>query len=831
MNCRPLGLLLLALAPLSVLLASCGGGSNGPVSAPVANVNHTTLSFNSQLVGAEAAAQAVTVSNTGDAALTISEVSLTGTDSAMFAETNTCTTSVAAGESCTVSVTFTPSSAGAKSASLNLSTNAASSPTVALSGTGRNATYTAKSGVAQKGPLVLGSTVTAQELDASLSPTGSQFSYQTNSDLGTFSPTSTFTTPYIGLIATGYYFDEVVNATSTGTVTLNGYSDLSLDSVLNVNLLTTLTYQRIQNLVTTDSKPFDAARAQAESEVLTAFNIPAGSYSAFGTFSTLDLAADNDGSHILAALSSIFVNGNSAGPLSALIAKVQNDIGKTGVIDATTASALATSAQSINPATIAGNLSQEYVSVGVTFTATDLSNWIDQNGDGLIGLFRFPVRLATPASVFTFPDSVVAQLVGTSASAVTVSAGQLSITTSSGAKETAAIQASDVITVTPGPAGLPNGVLNSYLMNGANNVALAIFSAQPSWHQAGDLPTMRTQQTATLLSNGQVLVAGGLNPTPTNIFIAAAELYNPTGTWWSPAGQLAMPRDGHTATLLANGQVLVAGGVNLTGFVTTSELYNPATNAWSAAPSLATQRTGHTASLLPNGNVLVVGGISSGGTLLASAELYNPVSNTWSTAANLATARALHSATVLSNGDVLVVGGQDADGITFFASAELYDPVANTWSPAGTLATARDGHTATLLPNGFVLVAGGIYNCSTCGESSYLASAELYNPATNSWSTVATMTTAREGHTATLLSGGTVLVTGGTTQNVTSQSVGSPVTATTEIYDPVANTWTLAATMSTPRVNHSANLLSSGAVLVEGGETDTAALASAEYYW
>jgi N-acetylneuraminic acid mutarotase len=660
-----------------------------------------------------------------------------------------------------------------------------------------------------------------------LSPTGSQFSYQTTSDLGTFSPTSTFTSPYIGLIATGYYFDEVVNATSTGTVTLNGYSDLSVDSVLNVNLLTTLTYQRIQNLVTTANKPFDAARAQAESEVLAAFNIPAGSYSAFSTFSTLDLGADTDGSHILAALSSIFVNGNSAGPLSVLIAKVQSDIGTTGVIDATTASALATSEQSINPATVAGNLSQEYASVGVTFTATDLSNWIDQNGDGLIGLFRFPVRLATPASTFTFPAFVVTLLVGTSASAVTVSAGQLSITTSGGAKETGAIQASDLISVTPGAAGLPNGVLNSYLMNGTNNVALVIFAAQPSWHQAGDLPALRTQQTATLLSNGQVLVAGGLNPTPTaTIFIAPAELYNPTGTWWAPAGQLAVPRDAHTATLLGNGQVLVAGGVAQTGYYASiSELYNPATNVWSAAPGLATPRSNHTASLLPNGNVLVVGGNSSVGTSLASAELYNPVSNTWSAAASLATARVVHTATILANGDVLVVGGSAYDG-TLLASAELYDPVANTWSPAGTLATARAYHTATLLSNGSVLVAGGISSCSTCSESIYLVSAELYNPATNSWSTVAAMSIGRAGHTATLLAGGTVLVTGGTTQNAT-----QPVTATTEIYDPVANTWTLGAAMSTPRTNHSANLLSGGAVLVEGGDSDTAALASAEYYW
>src|ERR1700722_9630152 len=134
-------------------------------------------------------------------------------------------------------------------------------------------TFPAKSGVAQKGPLIKGSTVTAQELDSSLSPTGKQYSYQTISDFGTFSPTNTFTSQYVGVNATGYYFDEVADAVSTGPVTLYGYSDLGTDTVLNVNLLTTLEYQRIQNLVAKSNMTFGAARTQAEGEVLAALNI------------------------------------------------------------------------------------------------------------------------------------------------------------------------------------------------------------------------------------------------------------------------------------------------------------------------------------------------------------------------------------------------------------------------------------------------------------------------------------------------------------------------------------------------------------------------------
>jgi hypothetical protein len=231
--------------------------------------------------------------------------------------------------------------------------------------------YTAKSGVAQKGPLIQGSTVTVQELDPSLSPTGQQFSYQILTNFGTFSPTSTFTSQYLGLNATGYYFDEVVNAVSTGPVTLYAYSDLAVDSVLNVNLLTTLEYQRIQNLVTQSNMTFVAARAQAETEVLAALNIPAASY---GSFDSLNLTGSSDGDYILAAISSLFVYGNSAGPLSALIARFQSDIGTNGVItNPTTAAALNAAAKGINASTVAANLTQ--YSDGTTQNVTTAANW------------------------------------------------------------------------------------------------------------------------------------------------------------------------------------------------------------------------------------------------------------------------------------------------------------------------------------------------------------------------------------------------------------------------------------------------------------------------
>ena len=172
---------------------------------------------------------------------------------------------------------------------------------------------------------------------------------------------------------------------------------------------------------------------------------------------------------------------------------------------------------------------------------------------------------------------------------------------------------------------------------------------------------------------------------------------------WVPTGSFVMARSRHTATLLPNGKVLVAGGNNgpaLSG----AELYDPATGTWTATGSMGTARSRHTATLLPNGKVLVAGGFNELDGFLSSAELYDPASGTWTATGNLGTGRGFHTATLLPNGKVLVAGGNNG---AVLSSAELYDPASGTWTATGSLGTARDLHTATLLPKGKVLVAGG----------------------------------------------------------------------------------------------------------------------------
>ena len=177
---------------------------------------------------------------------------------------------------------------------------------------------------------------------------------------------------------------------------------------------------------------------------------------------------------------------------------------------------------------------------------------------------------------------------------------------------------------------------------------------------------------------------------------------------------------------------------------------------WSFTGSLNTARFDHTATLLPNGMVLVAAGFTGMSTPSAAAELYDPSSRTWTATGSLNTARFDHTTTLLPNGMVLVAGG----GFGSLASAELYDPASGTWTATGSLNTARVSHTATSLPNGMVLVAGG-YDNSNPRRFIYLASAELYDPASGAWTATGSLNTARYAHTATLLLNGMVLVAGG----------------------------------------------------------------------
>jgi len=345
------------------------------------------------------------------------------------------------------------------------------------------------------------------------------------------------------------------------------------------------------------------------------------------------------------------------------------------------------------------------------------------------------------------------------------------------------------------------------------------------WTNTGSLNTARYNHTATLLTNGLVLAAGGWN----SGYLASAELYYPPTGTWTNTGSLNTARVFHAGTLLTNGLALVAGGQSSSPLtIDSAELYFPAAGTWSNTGSLNAAREDFTLTLLANGLVLASAGEDSGtGTQLSSAELYNPATGTWTNTGSLNTARQTHTATLLPNGLVLVAGGDNNSGT--LSSAELYDSATGTWTNTGSLDIARVDHTSTLLPDGLVLVAGGEIFVGTNG--SVLASAELYDPATGTWTNTGSLNTARTGHTATLLPNGLVLVAGGTDLPTDGYGSSGDMLTSAELYDPATGTWTNTGSMQTACYDHTATLLADGNVLVAAGRTtNNVPLANVELY-
>jgi N-acetylneuraminic acid mutarotase len=215
--------------------------------------------------------------------------------------------------------------------------------------------------------------------------------------------------------------------------------------------------------------------------------------------------------------------------------------------------------------------------------------------------------------------------------------------------------------------------------NFATNTAELYDPVTGAWSFTGRLNSTRVGHTATLLQDGKVLVAGGQDDTDFSVF--STELYDPTTGTWSVTGTLNAARGGHTATLLPNGDVLLAGACNdgiYCGNNSSAELYNPTTGTWSITGALNTTRFFHTATLLPDGQVLIAGGdhvnfFSGTEVFLNSAEIYDPATGNWNTTANLNGPRLFDTATLLQNGNVLVVGGSDSWGGRVLGSTELYD--------------------------------------------------------------------------------------------------------------------------------------------------------------
>jgi hypothetical protein len=343
----------------------------------------------------------------------------------------------------------------------------------------------------------------------------------------------------------------------------------------------------------------------------------------------------------------------------------------------------------------------------------------------------------------------------------------------------------------------------SHVVATANETRTLSAQSISTFTDAGRMVAGRRSHTATLLPDGRVLIAGGYSGLPVDRKISRAELYDPATGAFTSTGDLTTARAFHMATLLPDGRVLITGGQSeqpTPQTVASAEIYDPSTGKFAATGTMVAARVYHTAVLLDSGKVLIVSGTewrAKGTPLDLRAELYDPTTGAFAATAppvsinpSSGSDYVYPEATVLQDGRVLVTW---TSGL-----AEIYDPRAGTFSPTGNMIVDRgyEAGTQTLLANGTVLVAGG-------SSDGTFDSAELYDPATGTFRLTGKMTTGRVRHTATLLGDGTVLMTG-------ANPAGFAALVSTELYDPYTGTFSAKESLATPRYWHTSTLLQNG---------------------
>jgi hypothetical protein len=327
-----------------------------------------------------------------------------------------------------------------------------------------------------------------------------------------------------------------------------------------------------------------------------------------------------------------------------------------------------------------------------------------------------------------------------------------------------------------------------------------------AFEATGDMGSQRSHQGAALLADGRVLQVGGI--ADFGLVLASAETWDPTTGQFTATGSLTDARMRPTTVALADGRVLVTGGRGGNQGDTifaSAEVYDPATGHFSATGSMTVPRYVTAAVRLDDGKVLLAGGFNFTDDTLASAELYDPANGTFAPTGSLAAPRDPGArAAKLADGRVLIAGGYDNSGA--LGTAEVYDPATAQFTPTGNLTQPRGDHAVAALADGRVLIVGGL------GNSDYLAQAEIYDPATGTFSPTGSLAHVRANPTATLLADGRVLVAGGN-GNVT----GDPNIATAEIYDPASGTFSDVGDLITPSMGGTAVRLQDDRVMLAGG--------------
>jgi len=338
--------------------------------------------------------------------------------------------------------------------------------------------------------------------------------------------------------------------------------------------------------------------------------------------------------------------------------------------------------------------------------------------------------------------------------------------------------------------------------------------ASGTFQKTGSTNVARITHTATLLSNGEVLVAGGDNSSLGGNCPSSAELFNPSTGAWTLTGCMTTARGNHQAVLLPSGEVLVAGGGSASDPLASAELYNPSTGTWTPTGSMNTARSGFSLTLLANGEVLAVQG--------TSAELYNPATGTWTVTGSPTSPVGGKNAALLLNGQVLAIGE------SFNTLSQLYDPSTGTWSATGSAGITTLNVITPRLSSGEVLVTSGFISGNRAESA-----AALYDPSTGQF-TYLNGPCRCAAFNGALLKTGEVLVAGGTIVVPGNPYPSYQTIKSAELWDPSTQAWTTTGNLNGSRSGQSMTVLQNGEVLVAGGSQSTknsgVILATAELY-
>lgn len=582
------------------------------------------------------------------------------------------------------------------------------------------------------------------------------------------------------------------------------------------------------NLSTTGTQQFTVTGAPAGAAVSWAVNGVVGGSAAMGTISSsgmyqapaavptgaITISATVAGSTVAAPTATVTVTPSTSGPLTISPSTMTVLLPATQQFQVSGAGSGSVT-WSVNQV-VGGNATVGTISSSGLYTPplTVPSGFVEIEAKS-----QSPNSTATAAITLQYPPVTISSITPAQIPAATVSEdltvsgtgfGTFSqVTTNGGIVAFGSVTSTQLIVHVPQSDMLFAGTLLVNVTNPTPGGGQATLGVQVVGGSAS-MTTPRSGHTATLLNNGKVLITGGSNTSPAGINgLDTAELYDPVSQTFTPTqSTMTTPRTGHTATLLADGTVLLAGGNNSTAAMS-AEIYVPTTDSFHATGNMTKARGAHAATLLLNGKVLIAGGDPVNPVFLTpgTAELFDPSTGTFTATGNTNNFRSGPTATLLLDGTVLVAGGIESDGPPGFIdlnSAELYDPNAGTFTLVGNMTIGRVDHTATRLNDGTVLITGG--------DNTHLAevfsSAEIYTPASQTFVSVGSMAFQRASHTATLRATGKVQVSGGT--------LG--VTTVTELYDPSQKGFLQSTSLLEDRSAHTATLLPGNAgILVCGG--------------